>query len=281
MLSDQLLRHMMDSMPVPISVKDGDDRYVYLNRAFEMLFQVRREHILDQPPTAQKEAAGSVDLLRPSAPVVNPNMVNTSTFVTSTGDTLRLGIFHGSGSIDALRDELEMTRAELLTTRAELDRIRAVDPVTQCLSRGAVTARLSDTDIMVGQTAGVMRMVVDGFDEITKRHGWKIADEALVHFSEIVRTNIRSNDLFGRVGTADFTVVLPGASREVTVEAARRIIQSVAASPFDTGLAPISLTVRIGATFSDDQSPDLHRLIDVAENALVSAASDPTHSVFV
>ncbi len=281
MLSDQLLRHMVDSMPMPVSVKDGDDRYVYVNRAFEMLFQVRREHILDQPSTPASGSNGAVDLLRPSTPIVSSSMVNTSTFVTSTGQTLRLGIFQGSGSIETVRDELEMTRAELLATRAELDRIRAIDPVTRCLSRGAVAARLSDTEIMAGQSAGVMRLAVQGFDRITSRHGREIADQALVQFSEIVRSNIRSNDLFGRIGTADFTVVLPGASREITARAARRIIQSVAASPVETGLAPISFTVRIGATFSDEQSPDLHRLIDVAEGALMDAVSDRAQSVFV
>ena len=280
MLSDQLLRHMVDAMPMPVSVKDGDDRYVYVNRAFEILFQVRREHILDQPARANS-ANGSVDLLRPSLPLVSRSMVNTSTFVTSGGQTLRLGIFHGSGSIETVRDELEMTRAELLATRAELDRIRAVDPVTRCLSRGAVAARLSETEIMAGQSAGVMRLAVQGFDQIIRRHGREIADQALWQFSQIVRGNIRSNDLFGRIGNADFTVVLPGASREITARAARRIVQSVAASSVETGLAPISFSVRIGATFSDEQSPDLHRLIDVAEGALLDAVSDRTNSVFV
>lgn len=279
MLSDQLLRHMVDAMPMPVSVKDGDDRYVYVNRAFEVLFQVRRENIVDRPPVSK--AGGPLDLLRPSAPIVSSSMVNTSTFVTSGGETLRLGIFHGTGSVESLRDELEMTRAELLATRSELERLRSVDPVTQCLSRGAVTARLSDTDITVGHTAGVMRLVIDGFDQITEAHGRDVANRALVHFTEIVRGNIRTDDLFGRIGEADFTVVLPGASREITAGAARRISQSVATNPFDAGVTPISLTVRIGATFSDDHSLDLHRLVDVAEVALVDAASVPSNTVFV
>jgi diguanylate cyclase (GGDEF)-like protein len=252
---------------------------VYVNRAFEVLFQVRREAIVDRAPVSA--SGSSVDLLRPSAPVISPSMVNTSTFVTTGGETLRLGIFHGSGSIEALSDELEMTRAELLATRAELQRLRSVDPVTQCLSRGAVTARLSDTDITLAHTAGVMRLVIDGFDQITEAHGRDVADQALVHFTEIVRKNIRTNDLFGRIGEADFTVVLPGASRDITAGAARRISQSVASNPFDAGVAPISLTVRIGATFSDDQSLDLHHLVDVAEVALSDAASDPSLTVFV
>ena len=276
MLSDQLLRHMVDAMPMPVSVKDGDGRYVYVNRAFEMLFQVRRENFIDRP-TAEGTYR-SVDLLRPSTPVVSPSMVNTSTFVTSGGETLHLGIFQGSGSVESLLDELEMTRAELLATRSELERLRSIDPVTQCLSRGAVTARISDTDITVGRTAGVMRLVIDGFDQITERYGRNLANQALVHFTEIVRGNIRSNDLFGRIGEADFTVVLPGVSRDRTAGAARRISQAVASSPFDAGVTPISLTVRIGATFSDDRPHDLHHLIEVA---LGDAASDPSHTVFV
>lgn len=278
MLSDGLLRQMVDAMPMPVFVKDGDGRYLYVNRSFETLFHVRREYLVGRAPDPN-QSRQSVDLLRPDLPTCPDVLTESTVFCTATGERLVMGVIHGERTPASSTSELEATKAELREVRQELARMRETDPVTQCLSRRALRAHTEAA--LVEEQAGVIRITIDDYDSIGRRHGEDLRDQLLRSFSDIVRSATRPDDVFARVAESEFTVILRGSDREQTAMIARRICTAVADTMTDTGDDPVSLSVSVGAASSEDDQAALSSLIEQAEVALRSATPCRNEAVVV
>ncbi len=251
MLSDQLLRSMVDAMPMPVFVKDGTDRYLYVNRAFETLFHVRSESIVGRPVAGSPESERTVDLLRPSLPMWSSRLTESATFVTSTGERLTMGVV-SLGS-------------EPTTRRDEGARRRNTDPVTDCVGERALQAHAEDA---FSAAAGVLRISVDGYERLGAAAGTDVADSRLAEFSRIVRDNIRPGDVFARIGVSDFTLVLWGADREQTALVARRVSTLVTEAQNSHDEGSIGLSIAVGTAFSDEDDEELFSVIEKAEQSL-------------
>lgn len=267
MISDGLLRQMVDAMPTPVFVVDDDDRYVYLNRAFELLFQVRAEHVIGRRPDAAGER--SVKVLRPSVPSCPTSLAETTAFSLPDGRRLLMGVVRAGGS-SAARAELQRTRADLHAAEVELARREDTDPVTQCLSQK--TLRTHTDAVIAGEQSGVVRMKLVELDAVARDLGPDVADQLLASFSEIVRGVIRPGDLFARVSEDEFTVVLRGVDREMTSSVARRICSAAVDLGLEAGGEAACVSVSVGAAFSDDDDAALSAIVDQASAALGRAA---------
>ena len=258
MLSDHMLRQMVDAMPMPVFVTNESDHFVYANRAFETLFQVRAASLVQQ---------GAASVLSQTAP---GQLVESTTFSTPSGDELTMSLIH-TEAFAAKRDaELDAAHAELREARAELARMRETDPVTQALSRRALRAHTEDA--FASAPAGVLRISVDDLETITKAFGPDVGDNLLSNFSDIVRSNIRPGDVFARIDESDFVLVLREADREQTAAVARRICAAVTDARTTDGHAELALSITVGAAYSDDIDTQLAALITEAEQALRSAS---------
>lgn len=258
MLSDLMLRQMVDAMPMPVFVKNQDGDFVYLNHAFETLFHVRATDVIGSDAELPQRLAAS------------GRMVESTTFATSTGDELTMSLVHTEAFAPNDDTELEAAKAELKVARAELARMRETDPVTQALSRRALQAHVHDA--FAAAPAGVLRISVDDYATIAEQFGPDIADELLSHFGDIVRLNTRPNDLFARTGESEFTLLLPEADRAQTAAVAERICALATEARTADGQSQLALSVSVGGAFSDSVDAQLPSLIEEAERALRSAA---------
>lgn len=257
MLSDHMLRQMVDAMPMPVFVKDGSDRYVYVNRAFETLFQVRSERIVGHGGSVSSAGTREVDLLRPARPMWSSRLTESATFVTATGEKLTMGVVH-LGPEPANAADADDGGA----------RRRETDPVTKCVSRRALQAHEDDA---FSAAAGVIRISVDGYDRVAHRFGAAAADARLAEFSDIVRDDIRPGDVFARIGDNDFTVVLWGADREQTAQVARRISTRLGHDHPGQDQNAFGLSITVGTAFTDADHVQLSTVIAKAEEALLEA----------
>jgi len=74
MLSDHMLRQMVDAMPMPVFVTNESDHFVYANRAFETLihteaFAAKRDAELDAAHAELREARAELARMRETDPV--------------------------------------------------------------------------------------------------------------------------------------------------------------------------------------------------------------------
>ena len=122
---------------------------------------------------------------------------------------------------------------------------------------------------------------IDNFKEINDRYGHAAGDEVLEEIGNIVRAELRSNDIAGRLGGDEFCFVLPGADHDEAARVAERMRQRLSTLAFgiDSG-SPFSVT----ATFGVAQSlPDIDAkdLMEAADRSLYRAKSAGRNRVCV
>lgn len=275
MLSDPMLRQMVDAMPMPVFVKDDTDTFVYVNRAYETLFQVRADSLLDNADASSTIARAH----ERGATSPAPQLTETTTFQTRAGEQFTMGMIYTTEFVPTQDSELVAVKAELRQARSELARMRETDPVTQALSRRALRAHAEDT--LAFAPAGVLRISVDDLETITEQFGQDIGDDLLADFSDIIRRNTRPGDVFARIDEAEFALVLHEADRDQTASVAHRICAALNDSRTRDGKQQLALSVTVGAAFSDATDTQLSEVIEEAERALRSATPCRNEAIVV
>jgi diguanylate cyclase (GGDEF)-like protein/PAS domain S-box-containing protein len=122
---------------------------------------------------------------------------------------------------------------------------------------------------------------IDRFKEINDRHGHNAGDEVLEEVGNIVRAELRSNDIPGRLGGDEFCFALPGTDENEAARVAERIRARLSTLAFgmDTGAA-FSVTATFGVAQSQ-RDMDAKHLMEAADRALYRAKSSGRNRVCV
>ena len=113
------------------------------------------------------------------------------------------------------------------------------------------------------------------------RHGHAGGDEALRHFVNVARRELRAEDVLGRLGGEEFGILLPETGVMNALAAGERIRRAVEAAParFGEALVPISASFGIACRTSAAESPDA--LMQRADIALYEAKAAGRNRVVV
>ena len=115
-------------------------------------------------------------------------------------------------------------------------------------------------------------MDLDNFKIINDMHGHETGDEVLQGFSDTVRTCIRNDDLFARIGGEEFVVVLPDSTAESAQHMAERICAEVAALEFSAYEPSVKVKVTVSAGVGASREPQVFpALMRIADQALYEA----------
>ncbi|MFA5215909.1 diguanylate cyclase [Sulfuricurvum sp.] len=111
---------------------------------------------------------------------------------------------------------------------------------------------------------------IDHFKNINDTYGHDIGDKVIVHFSEIVRSNVQHHDIVSRFGGEEFCVLLKGNTKEEALSVFERITQTVAMTPLmlEDG-SEIVFTISIGMVFTCENT--LKDTINEADQRLYEA----------
>lgn len=109
---------------------------------------------------------------------------------------------------------------------------------------------------------------LDSFKAINDCFGHSAGDEALRGFADVLRAQVRADDVACRTGGEEFTVILPRTSHEQSGGIAQRIVAAVRAAR----LGPqCNLTVSAGVATSPDSTEGIDTLIRRADARLIAA----------
>lgn len=158
---------------------------------------------------------------------------------------------------------LMLRQKQLQLVNEKLQVLASTDWLTACLNRRAFTHKVMDE---LDDTAEGAFLVIDAdhFKFINDFFGHDRGDEALQLMADIIRANVRKNDLVGRIGGEEFGVFLPGTSLEGAHIVAERIRQAIAAAGFAPAGQRHPLSVSVGGAFFSGRIgfSDLFRLAD-------------------
>ena len=148
------------------------------------------------------------------------------------------------------------------------------DPLTGLLNRRAF---LQDAEALLHQQIsrdrpiGVLLIDLDHFKSINDRFGHAAGDKVLQIFAKTAQASLRQNDLVGRLGGEEFTVVLADAGIDNAYLVADRLRNAFAVAAAVIDGRALHATASIGVSVIVDPSQDLARLMTLADQALYLA----------
>ncbi len=160
----------------------------------------------------------------------------------------------------------------------------ARDALTGLLNRGGIAASLEralSQSAARGGHLGVILADIDHFKQINDSLGHSAGDEALREFADRLSTAVRPGDTIGRYGGEEFLIVLTDANVEMLRNAAERLRQTVAGTPFVIGGAPRTVTASFGTAVAPAGASDAKALVDSADTALYVAKNQGRNRVAV
>lgn len=286
---EDIATDLIDVLPNPVLVKDDETRYLWVNRAFERLFEVRRDELvgrLDSEVFPDRQVAqcnggdlrvlatGEID--EADEVVVDPTrgdrqMITRKTRLSSSaGNHVLLGVMHDITDVTEANHRLLETSAKLEEQSALLRVMANTDGLTGCLNRRALFESAASVFAADDPVASLLVLDLDHFKTINDTLGHDAGDRVLEHFVQIARGVLRSRDLFARTGGEEFAILLPDTEPDAAVAIANRICETVRQAPTTVdGHPPIDLTVSIGVahTINCDE-PSIDGLIKLADRAM-------------
>lgn len=152
----------------------------------------------------------------------------------------------------------------------ELGRMATTDPLTRLFNRRHMLyliekeiARSSRKE----HSLAFLLLDIDHFKVINDVHGHEVGDKALVGVTDVLKAQLRGQDLIARWGGEEFLVVLPETGLDQAVMSAERLRQAIMNQTWTFSAITVSVTASIGVS-EYREGEDLSTVIARADSAL-------------
>lgn len=162
---------------------------------------------------------------------------------------------------------LQKERAEFVSSQ-----LASLDPLTGAFNRRTFV-ELAEKQLSRAQRLdaplSLVLLDVDHFKGVNDVHGRVAGDQVLRQFADVVRDQLRREDVFARYGGEEFCLLLPDVPGPGAVALAGRIRETVAKTAFGVEGGHVALTLSAGVAARLDEGPEaIEALIARADEAL-------------
>jgi diguanylate cyclase (GGDEF)-like protein len=134
----------------------------------------------------------------------------------------------------------------------------------------ALAGALVDTAARGGQQLAAVMLDIDHFKRVNDAYGHGVGDDVIRQVAQRLTTVVRGSDVLGRYGGEEFAVILPGLDAHGP-DLAERMRAAIAATPIDTRVGPVDVTISVGLAQLDPADAGLDQLLARADHALYRA----------
>jgi diguanylate cyclase (GGDEF)-like protein/PAS domain S-box-containing protein len=282
-LSDvEALRGIIDAVPHPIFVKDGESRFVILNDAMCRFMGRRYDELVgkmdqDFVPKEQAEIFRENDrrVLRDGE--INENeepftdssgglrtiVTRKSRFMLSSGEPLLVG---------CITDISDFRRAEAaIRHHAEHDALTGL--ANRLLFKRKLEAVVTERP-RHGASAALLLIDLDGFKAVNDTLGHGAGDNVLVQTANALTDLLGHTDDVARLGGDEFAIVQPAAPQPAAAIAVASAVVQRLAQPTYIGRKQVAVSSSVGVAFAADAAADSESLMRDADLALYAAKRD-------
>jgi diguanylate cyclase (GGDEF)-like protein len=163
-------------------------------------------------------------------------------------------------------------RARLATLSGALEKSARTDPLTNLHNRRALDGYLRLATAQArrhGEPMSVLMIDLDGFKQTNDRYGHAAGDAVLCAVADCLRSALRTEDVYGRLGGDEFLVVMPTSDEDDARIVAERLTAAAAAIDLSDLGVPAGVAMSIGRATAIDTTPD--RILAAADLALYDA----------
>jgi diguanylate cyclase (GGDEF)-like protein len=119
----------------------------------------------------------------------------------------------------ALTNLIKSTSLDLKYTTERLKVVASTDNLTEILNRKGCFEEISKLNC----NYTMLLIDIDHFKEINDKYGHSVGDKVLKGLVDLIKVNIRDNDIFCRFGGEEFIIILPGVNKSTAVRIAEKI----------------------------------------------------------
>ena len=278
--SESRMRTITDSLPAMVAYVGPDQRYRFVNRAYERNFGQPRAAILGEQV---------VDLIgrEAYAPLAGhiERALRGETVVFETADT-RNGAYRclettyipqlrkGEAGLPDTVLGFHVMKQDITARKLEEKRLielAHVDSMTGLTNRAGFQLRLAE--LIAASEAdhsllALMYLDIDHFKSVNDTYGHLAGDALLKAFAGRLTRSLRDTDVVVRLGGDEFTVILPNLRRpEDATAVAGKIVQAMR-PPFVLNQQTIRVTTSLGLAFYEGGSMSAETLIQRADEML-------------
>jgi diguanylate cyclase (GGDEF)-like protein/PAS domain S-box-containing protein len=273
------LQASLDNIPAPIFAKNVEGRYTSCNQAFLDYLGRPRDQVVGKTvyDVAPPELAAVYDQADRALLASGGRQVYEAQVKWSADGTLRdvifhKGVFHDrhgrvAGQAGAIFDITDRKRLE-----HGLRELAQTDPLTGLLNRRCFIERAGaalETAREQRTPVAVLLFDIDHFKPINDTQGHAAGDAMLCHLARLTRQQLRSDDLFARIGGDEFAVLLAGPCDARAVAA--RLPARVAAAPLVFEGREVRCGISLGASVVIPDHHDVDTTLRQADAALYEA----------
>ncbi len=270
------LLSITEAIPAMICVNGADERYRYVNRAFERWFGLSSAMIIGR---TSLQVLGPAEYARSAlwiAKALSGETVSFEKEFLNRHPTVHIAVSFIPLRLDSGQLDGYVTVAQDVTHHrneaVRLLKLSERDMLTGLLNRRGFESYLQQA-IEAGGAASLALLYVDidHFKPINDRHGHPVGDVLLREFAQRLRNLVRPNDAVARLGGDEFAIVLSGVpSQEQCVVIADKVL-AAAHAPFDVGDLRLQIGASVGIAFDADDAQGLSGLIKRADAMLYQA----------
>lgn len=259
------LRSITEALPSLVAVVGPDERYQFVNSAFERWHRVPREQILGRN---MEDFLGAAEYAR-TRPMVQ-KVLGGETLTFDQGHPQRVPASHVTihfiplwsepGAVDGFVSMAQDVTSYHQEAGRLLD-LAQHDPLTGLLNRAGLQAYVGQKDLAAeGPLLALLYIDLDHFKPVNDAHGHPVGDLLLQAFAQRLLALVRPSDAVARLGGDEFAVVLAGVREPAHAEAVAGKILEAAHTPFEIGDLRLSVGASAGLALGTDASrgwPDL------------------------
>jgi diguanylate cyclase (GGDEF)-like protein/PAS domain S-box-containing protein len=202
-----------------------------------------------------------------------------------------LATFDDMTDLEKKHRELQSTLEKLRTSEkalrdktVELELLATRDPLTGCYNRRAFFEKYDALfESAVNEGAGLVFMMIDidHFKSINDQYGHANGDKVIKFIAETLIVNTRPEDVVGRYGGEEFSLIMPSADQEQAMALAERLRNEFQHKGHDLFTDKRTVTASFGLALLEDGVKDSTRLINNADDALYFAKEQGRNRVIV
>ncbi len=255
-------------------------------------FRLDTTHFIEHPDTGL--LCSHLDLFPENGYLCSP--------ISTSDDTL--GIFHlhfgqfdSAYSVDECKQMKEAKRMMVnrvvrhyalfivnLRLRETLKKEAIRDPLTGLYNRRHMEASLereAHRSERLNAPVGLIMLDVDHFKLFNDTHGHEAGDVVLRELGNLLRTNVRGEDIACRYGGEEFLLILPDASLESVKQRAEEIRVKVKELRIAYQSEELSITISVGVAILPNHGSNVDDALKAADAALYKAKAEGRNRVMI
>lgn len=287
--SEERMRSILNAAPYPILILELTEEYpvLFTNDSAYSLFGVSEGIAMEELKSREfwstrEDREGFIDTVLAEKRVFETEMVmksrdNRTFWASLTGSRLEFG---GIQSIFiSIMDITDRKRIQ-----QELERLATTDPLTGVYNRRSFfdfAHKEMRRAVRYSQSLAVLMLDIDSFKAVNDNYGHQFGDLVLRRFAELVKQNLREEDLLGRIGGEEFCALLVSSEQRGAYLVAERIRKRWMDEVFDVNERQTSFSVSIGISILQDEAENMEEIMERADVGLYTAKRSGRNCVIV